>query len=146
MDVTNFDLNEELKLRVQDLATTYISPYTISTTNTSKQLNDNLEEQQKDIESLKNAMTGLNCRVNNQDNRMWEIQEQIQEALAIMRYPGLIANRMLDKVEQFISKYKKVFTDKKSGKTLEIVEVSQLEGMVRELREVVKNGNNSKDT
>lgn len=56
-----------------------------------------------------------------------------------MYHPGLIANRMLDKVDSFIAKHKKVLTDKQ-GLTTEMVEVSHLNEMVRQLREVIKNG------
>ena len=143
--------NEDLMQRMAKLDTmvsatsTYINPYGPSVTYSDpvKGINESIEEQTKDIESLKDATVNLNCRMHNIDGQMWEIREKIEEALAIMKYPGLIANRLLDKVDQFIAKYKKVFTEKSSGKTLEVVEVSQLEGMMRELREVVKNGNNN---
>ena len=81
-------------------------------------------------------------RINCQDQRIYEVEERVKEALMIVKYPGLIANRVLDKVDSFISKHKKTLTDKQ-GQTVEMVEVSKLDEMVRLLREVVKNGHNN---
>ena len=59
----------------------------------------------------------------------------------IVKYPGLIANRVLDKVDSFIAKHKKMLTDNQ-GLTTEVVEVSHLNEMVKQLREVIKNDKN----
>lgn len=142
--------NEDLIQRMAKLdtmvnkASTYINPYGPSVTYSDpvKTINDSIEEQVKDIESLKNATAGLDCRMQNIDGQVYEIREKVEEALAIMKYPGLIANRMLDKVDSFIAKYKRVLTDS-TGTKIEIVEVSRLNEMIRQLREVVKNGNNN---
>ena len=105
-------------------------------------LRDRHDDNKKDIQRIMDVTQMHDMRIHSQDREIYNIREQVKEALMIVKYPGLIANRMLDKVDSFIAKHKKVLTDKQ-GLTTEMVEVSQLNEMVRQLREVIKNGNNN---
>lgn len=95
----------------------------------------------EDLECLKDVVNHIGMKESQHDREIYEIREEVKEALAIVKYPGLIANRVLDKVDSFIAKYKKVLTDKQ-GLTTEMVEVSKLNEMIKQLRGVIKNGNN----
>ncbi len=142
--------NEDLMQRIEKLDAIvnanapYINTYgpSVICSDPVKSINESMEEQINEIESLKNTTAGLDCRTHNIEGQMYEIREKVEEALTIMKYPGLIANRMLDKVDSFIAKHKKVLTDS-TGTKIEMVEVSRLNEMMRQLREVVKNGNNN---
>ena len=101
-------------------------------------LRDRHDDNKRDIQRIMDVTQMHDMRICSQDREIYEIREQVKEALMIVKYPGLIANRMLDKVDSFIAKHKKVLTDKQ-GLTTEMVEVSQLNEMVRQLREVIKN-------
>lgn len=105
-------------------------------------LRDRHDDNKRDIQRIMDVTQMHEIKLCEQDREIYEIREQVKEALMIVKYPGLIANRMLDKVDSFIAKHKKVLTDKQ-GLTTEMVEVSQLNEMVRQLREVIKNGNNN---
>lgn len=105
-------------------------------------LRDRHDDNKRDIQRIMDVTQMHDIKICEQDREIYEIREQVKEALMIVKYPGLIANRMLDKVDSFIAKHKKVLTDKQ-GLTTEMVEVSQLNEMVRQLREVIKNGNNN---
>lgn len=101
-------------------------------------LRDRHDDNKRDIQRIMDVTQMHDIKICEQDREIYEIREQVKEALMIVKYPGLIANRMLDKVDSFIAKHKKVLTDKQ-GLTTEMVEVSQLNEMVRQLREVIKN-------
>ena len=105
-------------------------------------LRDRHDENKEEIRKIQDVTQMHDMRIHSQDREIYEIREQVKEALMIVKYPGLIANRMLDKVDSFIAKHKRVLTDSKGTKT-EMVEVSRLNEMMRQLREVVKNGNNN---
>lgn len=105
-------------------------------------LRDRHDDNKRDIQRIMDVTQMHEIKLCEQDREIYDIREQVKEALMIVKYPGLIANRMLDKVDSFIAKHKKVLTDKQ-GLTTEMVEVSHLNEMVRQLREVIKNGNNN---
>ena len=104
-------------------------------------LRDRHDDNKRDIEKLKDVTQIHDIRICQQENEIYKISEQVKEALMIVKYPGLIANRVLDKVDAFIAKHKKVITDY-TGANIEMVEVSQLNEMVKQLREVIKNDKN----
>ena len=100
------------------------------------------DDSKNDIETLKDVTKTQEVMLTQFNNQLYDIREQVKEALMIIKYPGLIANRVLDKVDSFIAKHKRVLTDS-TGAKIEMVEVSRLNEMVEQLREVVKNGNNN---
>lgn len=104
-------------------------------------LRDRHDDNKRDIDKLKDVTQIHDIRICQQEKQIYDIHEQVKEALMIVKYPGLIANRVLDKVDSFIAKHKKVLTDS-TGTTIEMVEVSQLNEMVKQLREVIKNDRN----
>lgn len=104
-------------------------------------LRDRHDDNKRDIDKLKDVTQIHDIRICQQEKQIYDIHEQVKEALMIVKYPGLIANRVLDKVDSFIAKHKKVLTDY-TGTTIEMVEVSQLNEMVKQLREVIKNDRN----
>lgn len=104
-------------------------------------LRDRHDDNKRDIDKLKDVTQIHDIRICQQEKQIYDIHEQVKEALMIVKYPGLIANRVLDKVDSFIAKHKKVLTDS-TGTTIEMVEVSQLNEMVKQLREVIKNDKN----
>lgn len=101
-------------------------------------LRDRHDDNKRDIDKLKDVTQTHDIRICQQDNKIYEISEQVKEALMIVKYPGLIANRVLDKVDAFIAKHKKKLTDY-TGYSVDVVEVSDLNEMVKQLREVIKN-------
>ena len=104
-------------------------------------LRDRHDDNKRDIDKLKDVTQTHDIRICQQENEIYKISEQVKEALMIVKYPGLIANRVLDKVDSFIAKHKKMLTDNQ-GLTTEVVEVSHLNEMVKQLREVIKNDKN----
>lgn len=104
-------------------------------------LRDRHDDNKRDIDKLKDVTQIHDIRICQQDNKIYEISEQVKEALMIVKYPGLIANRVLDKVDAFIAKHKKKLTDY-TGYSVDVVEVSDLNEMVKQLREVIKNDKN----
>ena len=101
-------------------------------------LRDRHDDNKRDIDRLKDVTQIHDIRICQHEKQIYDIHEQVKEALMIVKYPGLIANRVLDKVDAFIAKHKKVITDY-TGSKIEMVEVSQLNEMVKQLREVIKN-------
>ena len=101
-------------------------------------LRDRHDDNKRDIDNLKDVTQIHDIRICQQDNEIYKISEQVKEALMIVKYPGLIANRVLDKVDSFIAKHKKKLTDY-TGANIEMVDVSLLNEMVKQLREVIKN-------
>lgn len=119
------------------------SPYTISPYTTTTL--DNIvstKAEASDLQEVKDITQMHDMKLYDHDRQLYEIRESVKEALAIMKHPGLIANRVLDKVDSFIAKHKRVLTDS-TGTKIEMVEVSRLNEMMKQLREVVKNGNNN---
>ena len=104
-------------------------------------LRDRHDDNKRDIDKLKDVTQIHDIRICQQEKEIYDIHEQVKEALMIVKYPGLIANRVLDKVDAFIAKYKRVITDY-TGANIEIVDVSLLNEMVKQLREVIKNDRN----
>ena len=101
-------------------------------------LRDRHDDNKRDIDKLKDVTQIHDIRICQQENEIYKISEQVKEALMIVKYPGLIANMVLDKVNAFITKYKRVITDY-TGANIEMVDVSLLNEMVKQLREVIKN-------
>ena len=104
-------------------------------------LRDRHDDNKRDIDKLKDVTQIHDIRICQQENEIYKISEQVKEALMIVKYPGLIANRVLDKVDSFIAKHKKKLTDY-TGYSADVVEVSDLNEMVKQLREVIKNDKN----
>lgn len=104
-------------------------------------LRDRHDDNKRDIDKLKDITQIHDIRICQHEKEIYDIHEQVKEALMIVKYPGLIANRVLDKVDSFIAKHKKVITDS-TGTTIEMVEVSHLNKMMKQLREVIKNDRN----
>lgn len=104
-------------------------------------LRDRHDDNKRDIDKLKDVTQTHDIRICQQENEIYKISEQVKEALMIVKYPGLIANRVLDKVDAFIAKHKKKLTDY-TGYSVDVVEVSDLNEMVKQLREVIKNDKN----
>lgn len=94
----------------------------------------------EDLECLKDVVNHIGMKESQHDREIYEIREEVKEALAIVKYPGLIANRVLDKIEDFIESRKKAMTTPQ-GLTTEVLSVSELRSALKTLREVVKNGN-----
>lgn len=133
--VSSIGINGEL-FSLPNTTSTYINPYgTMATESPIKSISD-------DLTDIRDKQTYQECKIYEHDRQLSDIQERVKEALMIVKYPGLIANRMLDKVDSFIAKHKRVLTDS-TGTKIEMVEVSRLNEMVKQLREVVKNGNNN---
>ena len=101
-------------------------------------LRDRHDDNKRDIDKLKDVTQIHDMRICQHENEIYKISEQVKEALMIVKYPGLIANRVLDKVDAFIAKHKKKLTDY-TGYSVDVVEVSDLNEMVKQLREVIKN-------
>lgn len=146
----DYNNNDELKATIASTSSIGIDPLGPYTTHyygpppqKTDAIQDLIERQEnkRDIEEIKNITQLHDIRICQQDREIYDIREKVKEALAVLHHPGLIANRVLDKVDSFITKYKKVLTDKQ-GVTTEMVEVSKLNEMVKQLREVIKNGNN----
>lgn len=104
-------------------------------------LRDRHDDNKRDIDKLKDVTQIHDIRICQQEKEIYDIHEQVKEALMIVKYPGLIANRVLDKVDAFIAKHKKKLTDY-TGYSVDVVEVSDLNEMVKQLREVIKNDKN----
>ena len=144
--------NDELKATIASTSSIGIDPLGPYTTHyygpppqkmdAIQDLRDRHDDNRRDIEDMKNITQMHDMRICQQDREIYEIREKVKEALAIVQYPGLIANRMLDKLCEFVAKHKKVLTDKKTGVTTEMIEVSDLAGAIDKIREVIKNGNN----
>lgn len=96
-------------------------------------------ENKNDINNIKEITQIHDMRISQQDREIYDLREKVKEALAVLHHPGLIANRMLDKAEDFIQTYKNVLTDS-NGQTVEMIEVSKLKTMIEKLREAIKNG------
>ena len=96
-------------------------------------------ENKNDINNIKEITQIHDMRISQQDREIYDLREKVKEALAILHHPGLIANRMLDKAEDFIQTYKNVLTNS-NGQTVEMIEVSKLKTMIEKLREAIKNG------
>lgn len=96
-------------------------------------------ENKNDINNIKEITQIHDMRLSQQDREIYDLREKVKEALAVLHHPGLIANRMLDKAEDFIQTYKNVLTDS-NGQTVEMIEVSKLKTMIEKLREAIKNG------
>ena len=104
-------------------------------------LRDRHDDNKRDIDKLKDVTQIHDIRICQQEKEIYDIHEQVKEALMIVKYPGLKANRVLDKVDSFIAKHKKKLTDY-TGYSADVVEVSDLNEMMKQLREVIKNDKN----
>ena len=137
--MANIGLPDDFSISAPLFDSVGIAPYgpTVQKWDSSKE-----EQIDNDVNHLKELGQINEMRINEHDRRIYDIEEKVKEALLIMKHPGIIANRVLDKVDSFISKHKKTLTDKQ-GQTVEMVEVSKLDEMMRLLREVIKNGNNN---
>lgn len=79
-------------------------------------------------------------RLNIHDQMIEDLRQQMQDALKVLTTPGLIADKALDKLLQFITKHKKTLTDK-SGTTIEMISIPKLTEAIERIREVLNNGN-----
>lgn len=131
----------ELKIpdnSLEQWADTYLNG-TIKQFDPVQDLRDRHDDNRRDIEEIKNVTQIHDVRISQQDMQIYEIREQVKEALAIIHHPGLISNRVLDKLDQFIAKNKKVLTDKHGG-TIEVIDIRDLGTAIQKLREVIRNG------
>lgn len=112
---------------------------TYDSTSYSKTAIDATSTLSNDLDSVKQQAQYNDVRITQAEIQLYDIREQVKEALAIIKHPGLIANRVLDKLDQFIAKHKKDMFDSNNN-MVEIIEIKDLEDAISQLREVIKNG------
>ena len=112
---------------------------TYDSTSYSKTSIDATSTLSNDLDSVKQQAQYNDVRITQAEIQLYDIREQVKEALAIIKHPGLIANRVLDKLDQFIAKHKKDMFDSNNN-IVEIIELKDLEDAISQLREVIKNG------
>ena len=123
---------------------TYYGPYinqfgpTVQKVDVQKDIIDKNAEHDEQIQNLKDIVNVNEVRLLDHEMKLNEIRNKVEETLMIVKYPGLIANRVLDKLDAFIAKHKKGVTDS-NGNFVDIIELKDLNDALKQLREVIKN-------
>jgi uncharacterized protein YeeX (DUF496 family) len=97
-----------------------------------------IHDTKQEIADLEQAVRNNQVSLNLHDQYISELRQQVQDAMLNIIYPGRIASLLLDKIEKFIATNAKVITTD-TGLTTKMIEVSQLEGAIKKLREIVQN-------
>ena len=137
--MANIGLPDDFSISAPLFDSVGIAPYgpTVQNWDTSKG-----EQIDNDVNHLKELGQINEMRINEHDRRIYDIEEKVKEALLIMKHPGIIANRVLDKMSEFIASKKTKISDGQ-GLEVDIVTVHDLNNAIEKLREVIKNGNNN---
>ena len=94
------------------------------------------DEQKQKIDNLESMAISHDSKINYHDTEIHDIKEILNTLVDKIVVPNVIANKALDKLQEFITTNTRVLTDRQ-GLTTKMVEVSRLEGAIHKIKEVL---------